>query len=184
MFQLGFGLTPLESGALTFATAIGAMSMKAVAPRILRLYGFPRLLTWNALLCGILLAATGLLRPDTPYWAILALLLAAGFFRSLQFTCVNAVGFADVDDARMSNATSFTSVMQQMSLGMGIAFAALLLNLTPGVEAGAGLGRIDPAAFLPIFAAAGLVCASSWLVFRRLAPDAGEEMSGYRQPAE
>ncbi|MBI1181703.1 MAG: MFS transporter [Alphaproteobacteria bacterium] len=184
MFQLGFGLTPLGSGALTFATAIGAMSMKVVAPKILRLYGFRRLLTWNTLLSGGLLAATGLLRPETPYAVILALLLASGFFRSLQFTCINAVGFADVDDRRMSNATSFTSVMQQMSMGMGVAFGALLLNLMPGVDVTSGTRSMDPAVFTPIFACAGLVCATSWLLFRRLSPEAGEEMSGYRQPAE
>ncbi|MGE4059814.1 MAG: DHA2 family efflux MFS transporter permease subunit [Sphingomonadales bacterium] len=190
MFQLGFGLSPLESGALTFATAIGAMTMKAVATWVLRRFGFRTLLTWNALLSGILLAATGLVRPDTPYLVVLALLMVSGFFRSLQFTCLNALSFADVDDGRMSNATSFSSVAQQLSLGMGVAFAALLLSLVPGVSGGHAMHRIEPDAFLPIFAAAGLMCAASWLWFHRLAPDAGQEMSGYRrlgpadQPAE
>jgi EmrB/QacA subfamily drug resistance transporter len=189
MFQLGFGMTPLQSGALTFATAIGAMSMKAVATAILRRFGFRTLLTWNALLSGGLLAATGLLRPETPYLVVLGLLLVSGFFRSLQFTCLNALSFADVNDDRMSNATSFSSVAQQLSLGMGVAFGALLLSLVPGVSGHHGVHHIDPNAFLPIFGAAGLMCAASWLWFYRLAPEAGEEMSGYRrqqadQPAE
>ena len=190
MFQLGFGLSPLESGALTFATAIGAMTMKAVATWVLRRFGFRSLLTWNALLSGALLAATGLIRPDTPYLVVLTLLMVSGFFRSLQFTCLNALSFADVDDKRMSNATSFSSVAQQLSLGMGVAFAALLLSLVPGVSGGHLMQRIEPDAFLPIFGAAGFMCAASWLWFYRLAPDAGQEMSGYRrigpadQPAE
>ncbi len=192
MFQLGFGLTPLESGALTFATAIGAMTMKAVATTVLRRFGFRTLLTWNALLSGVLLAATGLIQPDTPYLVVLAVLVVSGFFRSLQFTCLNALSFADVSDERMSNATSFASVVQQLSLGMGIAFAALLLSFVPGMTGDhAAMARIDPDYFLPIFGAAGLMCAASWLWFHRLAPDAGQEMSGYRrlersadQPAE
>lgn len=189
MFQLGFGLTPLESGALTFATAIGAMTMKAAATTILRRFGFRTLLTWNALLSGVLLAVTGLIQPDTPYLVVLSLLVVSGFFRSLQFTCLNALSFADVDAARMSNATSFSSVAQQLSLGMGVAFAALLLSLMPGTAAGGHmLTRIPPGDFLPIFCAAGLMCAASWLWLRQLAPDAGQEMSGYRgradQPAE
>lgn len=191
MFQLGFGLSPLESGALTFATAIGAMTMKTVATRVLRRFGFKALLTWNALFSGALLAATGLIQPDTPYLVVLALLMVSGFFRSLEFTCLNALSFADVDDGRMSNATSFSSVAQQLSLGMGVAFAALLLSLMPGVAAGHAVTRIDPGDFLPIFGAAGLMCAASWIWFRKLAPEAGEVMSGYRrklppvdQPAE
>jgi EmrB/QacA subfamily drug resistance transporter len=179
MFQLGFGLTPLESGALTFASAIGAMSMKTVATAILRRFGFRPLLTWNALLSGALLAVTGLIEPDTPHLVILGLLLVSGFFRSLEFTCINAIGFADVDDKRMSNATSFTSVVQQLSLGMGVAFAALMLSLMPGVLHGHVIAHIDPRDFLPIFCASGLACAASWLWFRQLAPDAGQEMSGY-----
>lgn len=191
MFQLGFGLSPLESGALTFATAIGAMTMKTVATRILRRFGFKTLLTWNALMSGVLLAATGLIQPDTPYLVVLGLLMISGFFRSLQFTCINALSFSDVDDARMSNATSFSSVAQQLSLGMGVAFGALLLSLVPGVAGGHVVTHIDPGHFLPIFGAAGLMCAASWIWFRKLAPDAGEVMSGYRrrlppadQPAE
>ena len=137
------------------------------------------------------LAATGLIQPDTPYLVVLAVLMVSGFFRSLEFTCLNALSFADVDDARMSNATSFSSVAQQLSLGMGVALAALLLSLMPGVAAGHAVARIDPGDFLPIFGAAGLMCAASWLWFRTLAPNACEVMSGYRrklppvdQPAE
>lgn len=183
MFQLGFGMTPLESGALTFATAIGAMSLKTVAPWVLRRYGFRRLLTWNALFSGVLLGITGLIQPDTPYLVVLGILLFSGFFRSLQFTCVNAVGFADVPPERMSNATSFSGVAQQLSLGMGVAFAALMLGLMPSAG-GHAPGSMDPGDFMPIFAAAGLVCAASWLSFRHLTADAGQEMSGYRKPSD
>ena len=50
MFQLGFGLTPFQSGSLTFASAVGAMGMKVIAPPILRWFGFRRLLMGNAAL--------------------------------------------------------------------------------------------------------------------------------------
>ena len=42
MLQLGFGLTPFQSGLITFATAVGAMAMKTVRPIILRRFGFRR----------------------------------------------------------------------------------------------------------------------------------------------
>ena len=53
------------------------------------------------------------------------LLLIGGFFRSLQFTSVNALAFADVPHEKMSRATTLTSVAQQLSLSIGISVGAI-----------------------------------------------------------
>ena len=50
LLQLGFNMTPFESGLITFSTALGAMSMKAVVPAVLRQFGFRWTLTVNAIL--------------------------------------------------------------------------------------------------------------------------------------
>ena len=52
LLQIGFGLSPFESGSLTFATAAGAMAMKFTASTALRRFGFRRTLIANALISG------------------------------------------------------------------------------------------------------------------------------------
>jgi MFS family permease len=176
MLQLGFGLTPFESGMLTFVTAVGALLMKTTAGPILRRFGFRRVLIGNAALSGALLAAYGLFDATTPPAAILALLIVSGYFRSLQFTSVNTIAYADMPRERMSRATSFASVGQQLSLSVGIGAGALLLHLTVAARGDTQLAAMD---FAPAFFALGLLAALSALVHVRLRPDAGAEVSGH-----
>jgi MFS family permease len=128
MLQLGFGLSPFESGSLTFAAALGALTMKLTAAPILRRFGFRTILWLNAVLSSVLLAASALFSASTPHAVIILVLLTAGFFRSLQFTSLNTLGYADVAHAQMSQATSLVGVVQQLSLAAGVAVAAMLLD--------------------------------------------------------
>ncbi len=118
-FQLGFGLTPLASGLLTFASAIGAIAMKTTAAPILRRFGFRRVLVVNAVLSSLFIAVAALFTETTPHGVILLLLLAGGFFKSLEFTSINSLAYADIDTKALSRATSFASVAQQLSLSAG-----------------------------------------------------------------
>jgi EmrB/QacA subfamily drug resistance transporter len=177
MLQVGFGLSPFESGMLTFAGAAGALTMKMTARPILRAFGFKPVLTVNALIVGVSLAAIGLFTPTTPGWVILAVLLIGGFFRSLQFTSVNTLGYAEVPPARMSQATSFASMAQQLSLTIGVAVGALTLHFTQLLRGGEALGAGD---FVVPFLFVGLIAALSGATFLRLAADAGAEVSGKR----
>src|SRR5579871_1311937 len=135
LLQIGFGLTPFESGSLTFATAAGALLMKFTASTALRWFGFRRTLIVNGLISGAFLAACALFTPTTPHWMLLLTLLTGGFFRSLEFTALNALSYADIDQPRMSRATSFASVSQQMSGAVGVAVAALCVQ---SIELGFG----------------------------------------------
>ena len=128
LLQIGFGLTPFESGSLTFATAAGALLMKFTATTLLRRFGFRRTLVVNGLISGAFLAACALFTPTTPHWMLLLTLLTGGFFRSLEFTALNAISYADIDPPRMSRATSFASVSQQMSGAIGVAAAAIAVE--------------------------------------------------------
>src|SRR5690606_10298162 len=108
MLQLGFGLTAFQSGMITLSGAVGAIVMKTIVGSIVRQFSFRRVLIVNAVICGLFLMAYGLFTPATPHWLILAALLAGGLFRSLQFTAVNTMGYADMPDTRMSLATSLS----------------------------------------------------------------------------
>ncbi|PGH52788.1 MFS transporter [Azospirillum palustre] len=174
MLQIGFGLTAFESGALTFAGAAGALTMKALAGPILRRFGFRPVLTLNSIVSGVILASYGAFRPDTPHLVILGALLLGGFFRSLQFTGMNTLSYAEVPQPMTSRANTLASVMQQLSMSLGVAVGATTLHLTVQWS-----GTLTPASFVPAFLTVGLMACASSLPFWRLPADAGDEISGH-----
>jgi EmrB/QacA subfamily drug resistance transporter len=179
LFQMGFGLSPFQSGLLTFVSTVGAIVMKPTAGPILKWLGFRNVLVFNALLSTCFFLANCLFTEQTPHAVIVAVLLAGGFFRSLQFTAINAVAFAEVDDRRMSHATSLSAVFQQLSLSVGVTLGAGVLEFTRSRHgAGSALAAAD---FAPAFLVVGLVASLSVLFFNRLSPDAGAEMSGRKR---
>lgn len=178
MLQLGFGLSAFESGMITFTSAAGALTMKMAAAPILRRFGFRRVLIGNAVISGSFIFINGLFRPDTAHLLIMGLLLMGGFFRSLQFTSINTLAFSDIPPDRMSRATSFTSMMQQLSLSAGVAVGAMVLHATVTLSGGAD--QITASSFAPAFFTVGAMAAISTLVFLRLPADAGAEVSGHR----
>jgi MFS family permease len=175
LLQIGFGLTPFASGSLTFATAAGALMMKFTAPTLLRWFGFRRTLVVNCLISGAFLAACALFTPSTPHWLLLLTLLTGGFFRSLQFTALNAISYADIDLPRMSRATSFASVSQQMSGAIGVAVAAICVQ---SVQLGFGDPELQARDLSLSFVMVAIISSLSFFVFAKLKPDAGAAVSG------
>ena len=136
MLQVGFGLNPLQSGMITFAGAIGAISTKFLAQRVFAAVGFRTTLIAAAMLSAVTTAANGFFEPTTPAIVIIGFLLLAGFTRSFFFTGVNALGYADIPDETASQATSMSSVAQQVSLALGVAFAAVILEGASSLRGG------------------------------------------------
>ena len=176
MLQLAFGMTPFQSGMITFASAIGAITMKFIATPILRGFGFRTVLLVNGLIASVFIALPGTFQPTTPLLVMIGLLLVGGLFRSLQFTSINALAFADVPAQRMSQATSMTSVLQQISISVGISIAAIGLELSTGGD----IGTISAGHFVLPFLVVGGLAALSVASFLPLRKDAGQEMSGHR----
>ena len=173
-FQLGFGMNPLQSGLLTFSIAVGAVAMKTAAAPILRRFGYKPVLVWNALITAAFIAVCAFFTAATPQALILATLLVGGFFRSLEFTAINTIAYADIGEHEMSKATSFASVSQQLSMSAGVAVGALVLELQRmGRESHEVLASDFPLAFLIV----GACAASSALIFLRLPKDAGSSLS-------
>jgi MFS family permease len=179
LFQVGFGLTPFESGSLTFAAAAGAFLMKFTASTVLRWFGFRQTLVVNGLISGVFLAACALFRPSTPHWLLLLVLLTGGFFRSLEFTALNAISYADIEQPKMSRATSFASVSQQMSGAVGVAVAAICIEL---IQFGFGDSDLMARDLSLAFVLVAVISSLSVFVFARLRPDAGAAVSGRMAP--
>ncbi len=175
LFQVGFGLSAFASGLLTFASAAGAMTMKFTAQPILKRLGFRKVLIINGIISACFIGAYGFFSPATPHALIIAILLTGGFFRSLEFTSINVLAYADVPDPSMSQATSFVSAAQQVSLSIGVAAAALILE---AVRWERGDPSITAQDFMPAFFVVALISATCTLVFAMLPRDAGAELSG------
>jgi EmrB/QacA subfamily drug resistance transporter len=178
LLQVGFGLSALNSGLITFAGAMGALLMKPTAAPIIRAFGFRRVLIANAIIASAFLFVVALFRPETPHWLIFGILLIGGFFRSLEFTSLGTLAYADVPTSRMSRATSLQSMGQQLARTVGVAVGALALNLTLLIHGTASLAADD---FIPAFLVIGAVSMSCVFFFFNLSPYAGAEVSGHRE---
>ena len=181
LLQLGYGLNALQAGTFVMAYFVGNLAMKPATNPLLRWFGFRNLLVANTIISTALAAGCGLLTPMTPSVTILLLILVLGFSRSMQFTCIGTMGFADIAPAAMSQATTLTATAQQISLSVGVGVAAQVLNTSMWWRHGDHLQPID---FSVTFWVVGAIAATSALIFARLAPDAGSSVSGHSKRAE
>jgi EmrB/QacA subfamily drug resistance transporter len=128
MLQLAFGLTPFESGMVTFAGAVGAFAAKFVAERLLRLTGFRAALVWSIVVTALGIFAQAMYTPETPIPLIFLILIVAGFFQSIFWTATNAFVFADVPDKDAGQANVIGQVSVQLSLAFGVALGGGVLE--------------------------------------------------------
>lgn len=180
LLQIGFGLSPFEAGCLIFSSSIGAIGMKFINPHILKRFGFRVTLIANGLCNAACLASFALVSQQASHTMLLLWFLMGGAFRSLQYTALNAVSYADISTARMGSATSFYSVFQQLSQAVGVAIAAMSVQYWQWQFHDMTLQARDmQASFLVV----GLISLGSVPFFLRLKPEAGAEVSGHRQYA-
>jgi EmrB/QacA subfamily drug resistance transporter len=175
LMQVGFGLSPLRSGLVTFASAVGAMGMKTLAARIIKTFGFRNIMTINAVVSSIFLAACALFTITTPLLLIMILLVVGGFFRSLQFTAINTLAYAEVEPAQMSRATTLVSVNQQLAVSAGVAIGAFSVESTLWFHNTTELIASD---FAPGFIVVAVISTISSYFFFQMPADAGHQVSG------
>jgi MFS family permease len=175
LLQVGFHLSPFQSGLITFTGALGSFFMKAAVASVLSRFGYRKVLLYNALISSGFLLACATFVPGVPFWAMILVLLSGGFFRSLQFTSINTIAYAEIEPAKMSRATALVAAAQQLSLSTGVAVGALVVETTLWLKDKPVMTAADfPAAFIVV----GLLSASAMFIFRKLPQDAGAELSG------
>jgi EmrB/QacA subfamily drug resistance transporter len=176
MFQLAFGLSPLDSGLLLLAVFAGNLGMKPATNTVLGRFGFRRTLIWNGVLAIATVFACGLLTAATPTAIIVAVLFLNGLTRSMEFTTINALSFSDLDQARMSGANTLFSMLQQMGNALGVAGGAIMLRAATLTHPGDG--EVTTTDFHVAFWAIGLVGLAGVWHFRRLTGDVGAALRG------
>jgi EmrB/QacA subfamily drug resistance transporter len=173
LLQLGFGFTPFQSGLTTLASAVGSVMIKSMVRPVLRFFGIRRLLIYNTLLTAAYIFACGLFRANTPYVLILLTLWIAGLSRSVEYTAIQSLAYADLPPALTARATSFASMAQQIWLSFGVGLVALIMQLAREFHGHDTIAPDDitPAYFVIAFAA---LCAAG--VFARMPKNAGAEL--------
>jgi EmrB/QacA subfamily drug resistance transporter len=181
MFQITFGLSAFQSGLYLLALFAGDLSMKAIVIPILRSYGFRRVLIFNGVVTAASIALCAVIAPSTPPILTIVILFLHGASRSLEFTCMTTLAFAEIDPARMSRANGFLSAVMQLSSGMGIAVGAITLRFVAHARGHSAavpqLHDFHLAILIMSVLALGPVVDSL-----ALAHDAGASTSGHTQP--
>jgi len=175
-FQIGFGMSAFQSGLLLLASAAGNLGMKALTTPILKRFGFRTVALVDVALVAVFSAACGILTPHTPMLAILLVLFVYGLTRSLQFTTLATLAYADIPAAQMSAASTLWSAAQQMMNGMGIAFGAMALRAAMALRGGSGSYQMADFRWAFVFSA--LLALASLFGYIGLARDAGDKIGG------
>ena len=175
LLQIGFGMSAFSAGLMTFISAAGALVMKTTAPPILRRFGFRTVLSVNAAIVAVSFMAYGLFKPTTPHLVLMSVLAIGGFFRSLQFTSLNGMAFAEIEQDQMSRASTTSSMVQQLVQSIGAGMAATLLHMLMLAH---HQKHITAETIAPAFVIMGAVTFISFFFFIRLPKNAGDEMNG------
>ena len=93
---------------------------------------------------------------------MIAILLVGGFFRSLEFTAINAIAYAEIEPRRMSRATALASSAQQLSISTGVAVGALMVEASLRWH---GSTTIGPGDFTLAFIVVAVISGSSAFLF-------------------
>lgn len=177
LFQVGFGMDPFHSGLLVPAVFVGNLTIKPATTPLIRWLGFRRLLLINGALNVCSLLACALLTPQTPVWAIMLILYLGGVFRSIQFTGVSTLAFADVPAAQMSDANTLFSTASQLAVGLGITLGAIGIRLGEQVGDWLHLTELPGISFRLSFVFIALICLVGMIDSLHLAKTAGSSVS-------
>lgn len=172
MFQTGFGYSAFHAGLLMIAVFAGNLAMKPATTWVLRRFGFRRVLIVNGLGNALSLGACALLTPSTPVTLILGLLFVGGMCRSMQFTALGTIAFADVAPVEMAAANTMFSTVMQLTMGLGVTCGAL------AARAGEFLAGRGPPAFQIAFIGIALVAIVGMIDSFRLPVNAGGSLAG------
>lgn len=180
LFQIGFGLSAFHSGLLLLVTACGNLGMKIFVNPIMRRFGFRAVILTNGVAVAMTMLAFVWLTPGTAAPVLYAVLFAYGIARSLQLSTMSTLSFADIPEALKSSSSTLWSTMQQVSIGMGIAFGAVCLRMANLVRAGQDSAGYSPFAIVDFhwaFAIMALMTVLPTLIYLLLPRDAGRSMT-------
>ena len=173
LYQVGLGFTPIQSGLLIMPQALAAMTLKLTMPLILRRFGYRRVLIANTIALGLMIFLFSTIDAATPVWMIVTMAFTYGFLTSLQYTSMNTLAYADVNDRQASGASTIASTVQQMAVSFGVAAASLAAAFFVPDRMQATAPELIHGIHLALLALGGLTIAST-IVFNELRSGDGD----------
>ncbi len=162
--------------------ALAGMFAKPLATRLITRAGYRHVLVVNTTLVGLAMASFALTTPEQPPWLRIAQLAGFGAVNSLQFTAMNTITLKDLEGGLASSGNRLLSMVQMLSMSMGVAAASAVLAGYSAYFSPAGQGQ-TLAAFHATFVTMGLITVASAGIFWQLSPElkvAGER----REPGD
>ncbi|WP_315923585.1 MFS transporter [Mesorhizobium sp. SP-1A] len=174
MFQVGFGMSAMEAGSLTFAAAAGSILVRVIMPAVLRRFGFRRVLVVNTPVCAALVAGFALVQATTPMWIVLAYIFVFGMFRSAQWASTGNLSYSDVAPEQLARFSALYYILWQLGVAISVGTASAMLALL------AGSGNMASADdFRVVFLVEALITLCALLAYLRLTPQDGAHISGH-----
>src|SRR5262249_8551265 len=132
LLQTALGWSPLKSGAVIASMMAGSLLARLGGTYVIRTMGFRRALVVTTALTAVFTAAPALVDADTSWILVAGARLAAGFSRAAHYVAQGAIAFAEVTSDQVSRASTLSTVIQQISLSLGISLAGFTLFLSAG----------------------------------------------------
>jgi EmrB/QacA subfamily drug resistance transporter len=179
LYQVGLGFTPIQSGLMIMPQALAAMSLKPTLPRLLKQFGYRRVLIVNTLMLGVVMMLFATIDVGTPMWAIALLAFVYGSFTSTQYTSMNTLAYADVNHDQASVASTIASTVQQLAVSFGVASASFAAALFMPNHTHAGAAQMIHGIHLALLLLGAWTIVST-LVFNELRSDDGQAISSHK----
>ncbi len=174
MFQLGFGMSAVQAGSLTFVAAIGSLAMRFFMPRLLNRFGFRRVLVTNTPIVALMVAGFALMQASTPTWIVLIYIFIFGVFRSAQWASTGNLAYSDIAPEQLARFSALYYILWQLAVAISVGFAAAMLSLL------AGGGHATTNDFRIMFVIEGVITLCALLAYLKLTPQDGAHVSGHR----
>ncbi len=171
LLQVCLAYSPLQAGLMMLPVATAGMFSKQLAMTLVERAGYRMVLVVNTVLVGVAMASFALMTPEQPLWLRIVQLACFGAVNSLQFTVMNTITLKDLDGGMASSGNSLLSMVQMLSISMGVAAAsAVLAAFTNFFSSATGILQ-TLYAFHATFATMGLITIASAWIFWQLSPD-------------
>ena len=171
MLQVGFGYPALIAGCMMAPTAVGSILAKSGVTQLLRRLGYRRTLVGVTIFIGVMIAQFSLQSAALPVWMLILPLFVLGMAMSIQFTSMNTITLADLNDENASGGNSVLAVTQQLSISLGVAVSAAVLRFYEGFDS---TNTVEQFHFT--FITMGVLTVISALVFMLLKPKDGRNL--------
>ncbi|MCA4780726.1 DHA2 family efflux MFS transporter permease subunit [Empedobacter stercoris] len=176
LLQVGYGYTATVAGLIMIPAAASNIIAKSFVVPIVNKFGYRNTLIANTIILGLIICLFFFLESQSPIYYIIPLMILNGFFSSIQFTAMNTISLADLNEKTSSEGNSLLAVTQQLSLTFGISVAALILGFFRDMK---GLTNgVEVQAFRYSFLAMGVMTILSTYIFFKLKESDGASMSG------